>query len=122
MLGPFLFGFFLMWAAQLGLALFGWSRGNAMTVSGFRIHWDNARFRDLVFFLRLVAGGFLAIWAVPNFPDTNAFGYVIGVVIAYIFPSVSELPVVLMKRWNIELMSRSSSNGSERKGKRGRDL
>lgn len=122
---PFMLGFTLMWAAQLGLVLFGWSRGNAMTVSGVRIHWDNARFRDLVFVLRLVAGGVLAAWTVPSFPETMASVYLAGIVIAFVMPAVSEIPVVLMKRWGIEPPLRSgpsSSNGSKGKRRSGRDL
>lgn len=125
MLEPFLTGFFLMWAAQLMLALFGWSRANSMTVSGFRIHWDNARFRDLVFVIRLVAGGMLILWAVPSFPETSAVLYSVGIVASFFIPAVSEVPVVLMKRWSVEPPNKSGTSGSsgtDRKGRRGRDL
>ncbi len=114
-----------MWAAQLALALFGWVRANSMTVSGFRIHWDNARFRDLVLVLRVVAGGILIVWALPSFPEPYAVLYSIGVVVSFFVPAVSETPVVMMKRWSVEppTKSRSSnSSSSEKKGRRGRDL
>lgn len=122
MLSSFLLGLLLMWAAQLGLASFGWLRGYAMTVSGVRIHWENARFRDLVFVLRILAGGVLAPWAVPSISDTNAWAYVVGIVIAFFLPSISEIPVVIMKRWSIEPPSGSDPSDSEGKSRRGRDL
>ena len=125
MLGPFLLGFGLMWAAQLGLALFGWSRGSSMTVSGFRIHWENARFRDLIFVLRLACGVLLAFWVFSSSPDTGSLVYVVGVLIAFFLPVTSDFPVVLMKRWSIEPPSGSSSSRSDetkKKGRRGRDF
>lgn len=122
MLSSFLLGFILMWAAQLVLAVLGWSRGNAMTVSGVRIHWENARFRDLVFILRIVAAGALAAWTVPSFPETMALLYLAGIVTAFVMPAVSEIPIALMKRWGIEPSSRSGSNGSDKKRSGGQDL
>lgn len=118
-------GFVLMWVAQLGLGLFGWSRGSLMTVSGFRIHWENARFRDLIFVLRLVFGVVLVSWVVSSSPDTDSLIYVVGVLVAFFIPAASDFPVVLMKRWSIEPPSRSDpsrSDDSKRKGRRGRDL
>lgn len=125
MLESFLLGFGLMWAAQLGLGLFGWSRGRSMTVSGLRIHWENARFRDLIFVLRLAFGVLLAFWVLSSPPDPSSLVYVVGVLVAFFIPAASDFPVVLIKRWSIEPPSRSNTSRSDEAkkiGRRGRDL
>lgn len=125
MLGSFLLGFGMMWVAQLGLALFGWSRGSSMTVSGFRIHWENARFRDLIFVLRLAFGLLMAFWVFSSSINEVSVVYVVGILAAFFLPAISDLPVVLMKRWSVEPPSQRNASGSDetkRVGRRGRDL
>ena len=125
MLGSFLIGFGMMWVAQLGLALFGWSRGSSMTVSGFRIHWENARFRDLIFVLRLAFGVLMAFWVFSSSMNEGSVVYFVGVLAAFFLPAISDLPVVLMKRWSVEPPSQRNASVSDKTksvGRRGRDL
>ena len=110
-------GCVLMLATQATMSYIAWRRGNTFTVSGSRIIWSNARLRDFILVLRVIAAGIFASAAVPSFPDQNALAYMAGVVLGFILPSLSDLPVVLMKRWNI---APHSVGSSRRAGERGR--
>lgn len=120
LLPVFALGYVAMVAVQTMITVFLWRKGNNFTTEGWRISWTNAKTRDFEIFVRLLFATGLIALALPQGMVPSTFAWGGGALLGLITRVVSDLLVVLMRRWGIKASNREVKSGARRPAQRGR--